>query len=68
MAQQHYTIIVKKHPSGYFYVPFDDDPNAVEHRKMMIGHLVEEGHHVEHRDTPELGVHVVLHSGPLTQK
>lgn len=61
-------IIVKKHPDGYHYVPFDDDPDAREHQLIMAGHLVHEGHHVEHRHTTELGKHLVLHSGPLSAK
>lgn len=67
-AVQHYTIIVKKHPTnGTCYVPFDEDCPEY-HRKIMIGHLVEQGHHVgELQHTEELGHHVVLHSGPMVK-
>ena len=60
---QHYTIIIKKHPEGYHYVPFDDDPSeeAAHHRKAMLGHLIDQGHSIE----PIAGTrHVKLTSGP----
>lgn len=66
---QHYTLVIRKHPTGYHYLPFDPDPDAEEHRHNMIAHLVNEGHAVERiKDHPELGDHVRLHSGPLSHK
>ena len=58
----HYTIIAKRHPDGYNYVPFDDDPDAADHRRIMIGHLIDQGNSIE----PMPGtLNVKINSGPL---
>lgn len=53
---------------GVTRVKFDVDHSdeAAHHRRVMIGHLVEQGHALEHvEDCPEHGNHLVIHSGPL---
>lgn len=63
---QHYTIVARRNEAGQVIVPFDADPSeeAAHHRKVMIGHLVDQGHRVE--AAPD-GSHVILHSGPMTK-
>lgn len=61
---QDYMIVVKRHPDGHHYVPFDKDVPA-HHRRAILGHLVDTGHSVEH--DPASG-HIRLVSGPLSHK
>ena len=56
-----YALVVKKHPDGYHYVPFDDDPDAEQHRAAYLAHLTDTGHTYE----PIPGTrHVKLLAGP----
>lgn len=67
------TLVVKKHPDGYNYVPFDYDPHPDREAivNAYIGALVQEGHIVEtvkdfaHRpDAHPEDFHIKLVSGP----
>lgn len=69
----HTMLIVKKHPDGYHYVPFDHDPHP-SRKAIVDGYiraLLEEGHEVEivhgfrHRPNPHPSdFHIKLKSGP----
>jgi hypothetical protein len=63
MADPHFAIVIKADGA----VPFDEGLSA-EHRREMLGHLIEMGHQVEHHDQPHPlhgGVsHAQLVSGP----
>lgn len=68
MREVNMAIIVKRHPEGHHYVPFDADLDPA-HKRAIIGHLVETGHALEHVEKHKtLGPHVVLRSGPLAAK
>lgn len=64
-----YAIIATTSPKdGITRVKFDDDfsDEAAHHRHVMIGHLTQEGHVLEHVPRcPEHGNHLIVHSGPL---
>lgn len=72
---QQTTLVVKRHPEGYNYVPFDHDPHPTRPAIVdaYISALVQEGHQVEvvqgsqHRPADErhpLDFHLKLISGP----
>lgn len=67
------TLVVKRHPDGYHYVPFDHDdhPSRQAIVDAYISALVQEGHVLEHvtgfahRESPHpKDFHVKLISGP----
>jgi len=60
MAEPHFGIIIRADGT----VPFDDDLHP-DHKRAIIGHLVEMGHELEHH--PQ-GKHVRLKSGPHAPK
>lgn len=65
MSEQKYLLVLHKNAAGQVTVPFDlsdDSDEAAFHRKVMIGHLVAGGHHVQL--APD-GSHLIVHSGPL---
>ena len=67
---QYLVIATRSLKDGKTRVKFGPDPSeeAARHRKVMMGHLVEQGHILEHVPAcPEHGHHLVLHSGPLVQ-
>lgn len=68
MAQ--YLIIATRAADGVTRVKFDHDPSeeVAAHRQAMIGHLVEQGHAVEHVKADLVhGHHIIIHSGPLKE-
>lgn len=73
---KHFTIVAKRAPDGTIFVPFDHDPHPERPLfvSLMLSHLVQSGHAIEHRDgvpshsglpASVLGSHVILHSGPI---
>ena len=60
MTEQNFALVIKKHPDGYHYVPFDDDVSD-EHRGVFLAHLSDTGH--GHEPIPGTK-HVKLLSGP----
>jgi hypothetical protein len=49
MTDMNVTLVVKKHPDGYNYVPFDHDPHPSRQAIVdaYISALVQEGHELE---------------------
>lgn len=74
MTDVKVTLVVKKHPDGHHYVPFDHDPHPSRQAIVdgYISALIREGHEVEmvhgstHRghDAHPLDFHIKLKSGP----
>lgn len=56
------TLIVSKHPDGFHYVKWDEDPHPIRaaFKEHAIAHLVQTGHQVEIME----GGHIKLLSGP----
>lgn len=61
------TYIIRKHPGGYRYIPFDYDPHPTRAALVdaMIDNLVAEGHQIQRVDQTDGSVIVRLLSGPL---
>lgn len=59
---QKAALVIKKHPEGFHFVPWDTDPHPSREwfKAAVIAHLVETGHQVKIMD----GGHIKLLSGP----
>lgn len=71
--QQQVTLVIKQHPDGYNYVPFDHDDHpsrqaiisAYVHALVNEGHVVERINGFQHRDDHHPSdFHIKLVSGP----
>jgi hypothetical protein len=61
---QQAAIVIRKHPEGFHYVPWDEDPHPI--REQLKAHIFQHLAETGHTTAVMSGGHIRLLSGPLS--